>query len=152
MTWNASNHTAMFTHHSDAITSAMASQITGVSIVYSVVHQRKHQSFASLAFVRGIHRWPMESPHKGQWRQKRFHLMTSSWSHQPPHFFSRNDHPDTKWTNYQITSLTIHKFNTLEPRQNGRHFGDAIFKFIFPNENIWIPIKNFTEVYSWVSN
>ena len=39
----------------------MASQITGVSIVYSIVcsdaDQRKHQSSATLAFVRGIHRW-----------------------------------------------------------------------------------------------
>ena len=31
--------------------------------------------------------------------------------------------------------------NTLRPRQNGRHFADAIFKCIFLNENIWIPIK-----------
>ena len=48
--------------------SAMASQITGVSIVCSTVgscaDQRKHQSFASLAFVQGIHRWPVNSPHK----------------------------------------------------------------------------------------
>ena len=40
---------------------AMASQITGVSIVYSSVgsgaNQRKHESSASLAFVKGIHRW-----------------------------------------------------------------------------------------------
>ena len=54
--------------------SAMASQITGVSIVYSTVcsgaDQRNHQSSASLAFVRLIHRWPMTSPHKGAvtWR------------------------------------------------------------------------------------
>ena len=45
------------------IMSAMASQITVVSIVYSTVcsgaYQRKHQSFASLAFVRGIHRSPV---------------------------------------------------------------------------------------------
>ena len=41
--------------------------------------QRKHQSFASPAFVRGIHRSPVKSPHKGQWRGKCFHLMTSSW-------------------------------------------------------------------------
>ena len=27
--------------------------------------QRKHQSSAALAFVRGIHRWPVNSPHKG---------------------------------------------------------------------------------------
>ena len=30
---------------------------------------------------------------------------------------------------------------TLRPRQNGRHFADDIFKRIFLNENIWIPIK-----------
>ena len=30
---------------------------------------------------------------------------------------------------------------TLRPRQNGRHFTDDIFKRIFMNENIWIPIK-----------
>ena len=53
----------------DVMMSAMAFQITGVQIVYSTVcsvaDQRKHQSFASLAFVRGIHRWPVNSPHKG---------------------------------------------------------------------------------------
>ena len=31
--------------------------------------------------------------------------------------------------------------NTFRPRQNGRHFADAIFKCIFLNENVWIPIK-----------
>ena len=31
--------------------------------------------------------------------------------------------------------------NTLRPRQNGRHFADGIFKCIFVNENVWIPIK-----------
>ena len=39
---------------------AMASQITGVSIVYSSVGSganKKNQSFASLAFVKGINRW-----------------------------------------------------------------------------------------------
>ena len=44
----------------------MASQITDVSIVYSTASpcadQRKHQRSASLAFVRGSHRWPMNSP------------------------------------------------------------------------------------------
>ena len=31
--------------------------------------------------------------------------------------------------------------NTLRPIQNGRHFADDIFKCIFLNENVWIPIK-----------
>ena len=56
-------------HYHDVIISAMASQITSLTIVYSTVssgiNQRKHQSAASLAFVRGIHRWPVNSPHKG---------------------------------------------------------------------------------------
>ena len=47
----------------------MVSQITSLMIVYSTVYsgadQRKHQNSASLAFVRGIHRWPVNSPHKG---------------------------------------------------------------------------------------
>ena len=46
----------------------MTSQITSLTIVYSTVYwgvdQRKHQSSASLAFVRGIHRGPVNSPHK----------------------------------------------------------------------------------------
>ena len=46
----------------------IASQITGVSIVCSTVcsdaDQRKNQSSASLAFVWGIHRWPVNSPYK----------------------------------------------------------------------------------------
>ena len=45
--------------------STMASQITSLTIVYSIVYpggdQRKHQSSASLDFVRGIHRWPVNS-------------------------------------------------------------------------------------------
>ena len=59
-----------FFHHNDVIMSVMTSQLTGVSIgcstVCSGVDQRKHQSSASLAFVRGIHRWTVDSPHKGQ--------------------------------------------------------------------------------------
>ena len=55
-------------HYGDVIMSAIASQITNLTIVCSTVYsgadQRKHQSSASLAFVRGIHRWPVNSPHK----------------------------------------------------------------------------------------
>ena len=56
-------------HCSDIIMSVMASEIICVLIVYSTVwsgaDQIKHQSSASLAFVRGIHWWPVNSPHKG---------------------------------------------------------------------------------------
>ena len=48
--------------------STMVSQITTIWIVYSAVclgaDQRKHQSLASLAFVKAIYRWPVNSTHK----------------------------------------------------------------------------------------
>ena len=48
--------------------STMASKITSLAIVYATFYssadQRKYQSSASLAFVCGIHRWPVNSPHK----------------------------------------------------------------------------------------
>ena len=56
--------------------STIASQITSLTIVYSTVYsgadQRKHQSSASLAFVRGIHRGPVNSPYKGPVTRKMF--------------------------------------------------------------------------------
>ena len=56
--------------------SEMASQITSVlnvgSSVCSGADQRKHQSSVSLAFVRGIHRWLVASPHKGPATRKTF--------------------------------------------------------------------------------
>ena len=63
----------------------MASQITSLMVVYSTVHsdadQRKRQSSASLAFVRGIHRDRWIPRIKGQLRGKCFHLVSSSCTH-----------------------------------------------------------------------
>ena len=61
-------------HHSDVLMSAMASQITGVSTVYSTIvsGESKHQSSASLAFVRGIPWWPVNSLHKSPVTRKVF--------------------------------------------------------------------------------
>ena len=65
-----------FSHYGDVIMSMMASQITSLTIVYSTIYsgvdQTKHQSSESLAFVRGIHQWPVNSLHKGPVMRKRF--------------------------------------------------------------------------------
>ena len=65
-----------FVHYSDVIMTTIASQITRLTIVYSTLYicagERKHESSAPLAFVRGIHRWPVNSPHKGPVTQKMF--------------------------------------------------------------------------------
>ena len=63
-------------HYSDVIMDTMTSQITGVPIVCSTdatcADQRKHQSSVSLAFVRGIHRWPVNSQHTRPATRKMF--------------------------------------------------------------------------------
>ena len=63
-------------HYNGVITSAMASQVTSHTIVYSTfiqgADQRKCQSSASLIFVRGIHWWSVNSPHKGPVTWKMF--------------------------------------------------------------------------------
>ena len=63
-------------HYDDVIMTMLASQITSLpvvcSIVYSDVNQRKHQSSASLAFVREIHRGPVNFPHKWPITRKMF--------------------------------------------------------------------------------
>ena len=55
---------------------AMASQITNVSIVCSTAcsgsDQLRYQSSATLAFMRIIHRWPVDSHHKGPVTRKMF--------------------------------------------------------------------------------
>ena len=68
---------ARIPHYSDVIMSAMASQITGdfhclINRFFSGADQRKYQSSASLAFKRGIHRWPVNSPHKEPVTRKLF--------------------------------------------------------------------------------
>ena len=67
---------SVFIHYSDVIMNLMASQITSVATFYSTFQsgadQRKHPSSASLSFMRGIHRGPVNSPHKGPVTRKMF--------------------------------------------------------------------------------
>ena len=62
-------HVMSNSHYHDVIISATASQITSVTIVYLIActgaDRRKYQSSASLAFMWGIHRSLVNSPHKG---------------------------------------------------------------------------------------
>ena len=73
--------------YSDVIMSTVASQITSLMIVYSTTHSgadpREHQSSASLAFVREIHRGPVNSPHKRPVTWKMFPVddIIMSWQH-----------------------------------------------------------------------
>ena len=78
----------MSPHYSDVLMGAMVPQITSLTTVYSTVYsgadQRNHQSSASLAFVRVIHRWPVNSPHKWPVTRKIFRFDDVIMIRQPP--------------------------------------------------------------------
>ena len=69
-------HDIVSVQYSDVIISVMASLITGVSLFTQPFVQaqmkKKHQSPASLVFVRAIQRWPVNYPHKGPATRKMF--------------------------------------------------------------------------------
>ena len=88
-------------HYDDVKMGVIGSQITSLTIVYSTVYsgadQSKHQSSASLAFVWGIHRGPVNSPHKWPVTRKMFPFddvimkfdgHAWSWKNIPTHHFS----------------------------------------------------------------
>ena len=75
--WSVTKSTLQcLVYYSYVIMGSIASQITSLTIVYSSVYsgayQRKHQTSASLAFVRIIHRRPVNSPHKRPVTRKMF--------------------------------------------------------------------------------
>ena len=116
-------------------------------------------------FVRGIHRSPVKSPHKGQWRGALMFSLICVWinnwvnnreagdlrryrAHHDVTVMNKFNNTMVKpdpWllrTNHKLTChwITI-RVNTSRPRRNGRHFADDILKCIFLNENVWIPIE-----------
>ena len=98
-------------HYSDVIMGTIASHITSLTIVISTVYsdadQRKHQSSVSLAFVRGIHRGPVNSPHKWPITRKMFPfddvIMTSKKS-----CFRKAESTYILYINAPIIYLLIH--------------------------------------------
>ena len=127
---------------------AMASQISNLTIVYSTVYsgadQRKHQSSASLAFVRGNHWWPVNFSHRWPVTRKMFSLFHDQL---PDDHLSIPQKARQAWLNpYNIKAVLKERLykrilNTLGPRQNGRLFTDDSVNWILLNENVWISIK-----------
>ena len=65
-------------------------------------------------------------------------LWFTYWTESSLYWTMANIHPGGCYCEYHPGVIS---FNTLRPRQNGRHFADNIFKCIFLNENVWIIIE-----------
>ena len=111
------NILALRSHGSDVIMGAMASQITSLTIVYST-DQRKHQSSAPLAFVWGIHRSPVNSPHKWPVTRKMFPfddvIMRQAICNQ--------QHGDSTVTLYHLNYIMDHIFFVTANKQTVRNY------------------------------
>ena len=106
----------------------MASQITRLAVVYSTVYSRRnHQSSTPLTFVRGIHRCPVNSLHKGPVTRKMFPfddiIMCKSWCIRG----SMSNSWEDLFTHWGRDNKATHNFAD-------------IFKCIFLNNNVWISI------------
>ena len=104
-------------HYSDVIMSTMVSQITSLASVYLTVHsgrdQRKHQSYSSLAFVRIIHRRPVNSPHKWSVTRKvfPFHDVIMKYLVEYTIWKRKRD-----WTFWPLELIFGHCYRTAWPR------------------------------------
>ena len=111
-----------FSHYNDVIMGAMASQITSLTIVYSSIYsgadQRKLQSSASLAFVKGIHRWPVNSPHEGPVTRKMFPFDDVIMTVSPCGF--REDTAPKQLTNHNTRNLSLVETGCLSGGLCGR--------------------------------
>ena len=100
-------------HYDNVIMDWIASQITSLpvvcSIVYSGVNQRKHQSSASLAFVWEIHRGPVNFPHKWPVTRKMFPFDDVIMFYGGPWMEAPVQNTTRITYNIELTSITSHR-------------------------------------------
>ena len=138
--------------------SAVASQITSLTIVYSTVdsgaYHIKHQSSASRAFARGIHRWPVNSPHKGPgtWKMFPFDGVIMYWIHHKKEALSTSlafSDPLSKCSNAHFWYFFVDSLNKLLNNPSSWDAMALIWRHcnvLAPREefNIWLAIPSVT--------
>ena len=121
-------------HYCDVIMGVKASQITSLAVVCSTVYtdadQRKHQSSALLAFVRRIHRGPVNSPHK--WPVTRKMLPFD----------------DVIISQGQELRTSSSKLCPSDLKNRGRHIGQKPYQNLLNHK----PLASFCSWYHWLYN
>ena len=125
-------------HYDDVIMTMLASQITSLTVVYSIVYsgvnQRKHQSSASLAFVWEIHRGPVNFPHKWPVTRKMFpfddvimkfvcffkqSLLFWLWQYTPAHILLHRTTVETLYNTVNFCWNTHKRHSIARPKGRG---------------------------------
>ena len=128
--------------------SLITSQITSLTTVYSTAYsdadQRKHQSPASLAFVRGIHRGPVNSPHKGLVTRKMFPFDDVIMFVDGTTRFHTKSNPG-RWLTLETISSGLHMLSS-------RHFYCEYAQRIWRNHRVtivWWLIRSVWSIHQW---
>ena len=114
-------------HYGDVIMGAIVSKITSLAIVYSTVYsgadQRKHQSSALLAFVLGVHRGPVNSPHKWPVTRKMFPFDDVIMCDRPVAVFTEtlSQSPCTVLKAGKLPAFRVVQGDCFWPLQNGEN-------------------------------
>ena len=143
---------------------AIDSQITSLTIVYSTVYsdpdQRKYQSSASLAFVLGIHRWPVNSTRKWPvtWKMFPFDdviILNRSNTESEIHHRCACGCPSTCWPSAHTLIISLYTFSSevtlticFKNSRRGLVSCRDIYKFhVSLREHRWLMICKYTIVY-----
>ena len=136
---------------------ANAFNFTGDPIVCSTdgggADQRKHQSSVSLAFVRGIHRWPVDSPNKGPVTRK----MLPYYDIMLCHKWRRRGHHHARWLlvfNAMNMNINIYSIEAIESRTMQRLCNMEVFLMeIHPHATAsYSPMVSFSRRFSSPDN
>ena len=131
-------------HYNDVIMGVVVSQITSITIVYSSVYsgtdKKNHQSSASLAFVREIHRRPVNSPLKGPVTRKKFPfddvvMILSDLAKVQVQYYESRSHLAGVTAGRHLTNLNM-MFNSLAPGGCGSNFKSVLLKVITQNHSL----------------
>ena len=139
--WRYNGHDSVSNHHPHIVYLA----------IYLGADQRKYQSSASLTFVRGIHRWPVNSPHKWPVTRKMFpfddvvmsweeicllfavcHAFSVLFKFDCTHIIQRSLHSDatqtymTKWIIW-IHNYWSHYHNETRQQKRAHNFWQILF-------------------------
>ena len=145
-------------HYTDVSTRAMVSQITGFLIVCSTIcshaDQRKHQSSPSLAFVRRVHWWLVDSPHKGPVTRKMFTFDDVSMFR----IIVYSSNSALRYISEITHMLYIFKFTSSNPNSApitqgiSKQMSDIFISAPYANELRWLCLNNNKTRAVWVCN